>query len=331
VTITAHRTDVTGAPEASGETGVIEVRFSAIGTTAALVVTDPAAASAAEAMLRADLAELDRVCSRFRADSEIRELERTAGSPVTVSPLLAEIVDTALRAAQLTDGIVDPTVGTAMAALGYDRDFAALNVDGPPVVAVPAPGWWRISWDPRSREILLPHRISLDVGATAKALAADRAAARIAAKLRCGVLVNLGGDLAVAGPPPPRGWRVLIGDDHTHPDPDGGHGVAIASGALATSGTARRQWRRGGDLMHHILDPRTGAPAAGGWRTVSVAAASCVDANTASTASIVLGAAAPGWLTARGLPARLVTDAGDVHTVAGWPATAPAPAGMGVL
>ena len=201
MTITAHRTDVTGAPEASGETDVIEVRFSAIGTTAALVVTDPTAASAAEAMLRADLAELDRVCSRFRVDSEIRELERTAGAPVTVSPLLAQIVDTALRAAQLTDGIVDPTVGTAMAALGYDRDFAALNVDGPPVVAVPAPGWWRISWDPRSREIVLPRRICLDVGATAKALAADRAAARIAAKLRCGVLVNLGGDLAVAGPP----------------------------------------------------------------------------------------------------------------------------------
>jgi thiamine biosynthesis lipoprotein len=250
---------------------------------------------------------------------------------VTVSPLLAQIVDTALRAAQLTDGIVDPTVGTAMATLGYDRDFAALDVDGPPVVAAPAPGWWRISWDPRSREIVLPRRISLDVGATAKALAADRAAARIAAKLRCGVLVSLGGDLAVAGPPPQGGWRVLIGDDHTHPDLDGGHGVAIESGALATSGTARRQWRRGGDLMHHILDPRTGAPAAGGWRTVSVAAASCVDASTASTAAIVLGAAAPGWLTARGLPARLVTGHGDVHTVAEWPTTEDTPAGMEAL
>ncbi|HEX5346354.1 MAG TPA: FAD:protein FMN transferase [Pseudonocardiaceae bacterium] len=331
MTIAAHRTDVTGAPEASGATDVIEVRFSAIGTTAALAVTDPAAASAAETMLRADLAELDWVCSRFRADSEIRQLERTAGSPVTVSPLLAQIVDTALRTAQLTDGLVDPTVGTAMATLGYDRDFAALDVDGPAIVPVPAPGWWRISWDPRSREILLPHGISLDVGATAKALAADRAAARIAAKLRCGVLVNLGGDLAVAGPPPQGGWQVLIGDDHTHPDLDGGHGVAIESGALATSGTARRQWRRGGDLMHHILDPRTGAPAAGGWRTVSVAAASCVDANTASTTSIVLGAAAPGWLTTRGLPARLVTDDGAVHTVAGWPTTEDTPAGMGAL
>jgi thiamine biosynthesis lipoprotein len=102
VTVAADHTEITGVPEAEGITEVTEVRFSAIGTTAVLVVTATAAASAAEAMLRTDLAELDRACSRFRADSEIRQLERTAGSPVTVSPLLAEIVDTALRAAQLT-------------------------------------------------------------------------------------------------------------------------------------------------------------------------------------------------------------------------------------
>jgi thiamine biosynthesis lipoprotein len=176
---------------------------------------------------------------------------------------------------------------------------------------------------------VVPRGIILDVGATAKALAADRTAARIAEELGCGVLVNLGGDLAVAGPPPRGGWRVLIGDDHTRPDPDGGHGVTIDSGGLATSGTARRQWRRGGMRMHHILDPRTGAPAAGGWRTISVAAASCVDANTASTASVVLGAPAMGWLAGRGLPAWLVTDDGAVHTVAGWPTTVPT--GMGAL
>jgi thiamine biosynthesis lipoprotein len=223
--------------------------------------------------------------------------------------------------------MVDPTVGAATVSLGYDRDFAALDVEGPAVVPVPAPGWWRIGWDPRSRQVVVPRGIILDVGATAKALAADRTAARIAEELGCGVLVSLGGDLAVGGPPPRDGWRVLIGDDHTRPDPDGGHGVAIDSGGLATSGTARRQWRRGGMRMHHILDPRTGAPAAGGWRTISVAAASCVDANTASTASVVLGAAALGWLAGRGLPARLVTDDGVVHTVAGWPTTEPT--GMG--
>ena len=329
MTTAAHDAQATSATEVTGVADVSEVRFSAIGTTAVLLVTSPAAAAAAEATLRAELADLDRACSRFRADSEIQGLVRTAGSSVRVSPLLADILDTALRAARLTDGVVDPTVGNAMVSQGYDRDFAALESDGPAIVAVPAPGWWRIGWDPRSREVLLPRGIGLDVGATAKALAADRAAERIAEELDCGVLVSLGGDLAVAGVAPQGGWRVLVGDDHTRPDPDGGHGVAIVSGGLATSGTARRQWRRGAVRVHHIVDPRTGACAAGGWRTVSVAAASCVDANIASTASVVLGAAATGWLTERGLPARLVTDDGQVRTVAGWPTAAPA--GMGGL
>ncbi len=306
-----------------------ELSFPAIGTTATLLVTDVEVAPVAEAMLRAALAALDLACSRFRADSEIRSLQRTAGAVTTVSPLLADVLHTALRAAELTDGAVDPTVGSAMAAIGYDRDFAALPADGPAVTPVPAPGWWRVGWNPARREVLLPRGIALDVGATAKALAADRAAGRIASALRCGALVSLGGDLSVAGTAPAGGWRVLVGDDHTRPDRcgddgDGARGVTIVSGGLATSGTVRRRWRRGGAVVHHIVHPRTGAPATGGWRTVSVAAASCVDANTASTAAVVLGAAAPGWLGERGLPARLVADDGRVRTVAGWPIPTPA-------
>jgi FAD:protein FMN transferase len=301
---------------------VTEVRFPAIGTTAVALVTEPAAGPIAAAMLRADLAELDRSCSRFRADSEIRALERAAGATVTVSPLLADVLDTALRAAERTDGMVDPTVGAALAALGYDRDFGTVDADGPPVAPTPAPGWWRIGWNARCREVLVPRGTALDVGSTAKALAADRSARRIAAELGCGVLVSLGGDIAVAGPGPEGGWQVLVGDDHTRPDDDG-QGVTIISGGLATSSTTRRRWRRGGVAVHHIVDPRTGAPATGGWRTVSVAAASCVDANTASTMSVVLGAPAPGWLAERGLPARLVADDGTVRTVAGWPCAEP--------
>ena len=299
------------------------VRFSALGTTAVMLVTDPGSAATAQALLRADLEELDRACSRFRADSEILGLQRGAGTVVTVSPLLADILDAAFRAAELTDGLVDPTIGTSIAAIGYDRDFAAVAAEGPAVTPIPAPGWWRISWDHRRREILLPRGVALDVGATAKAWAADRAAGRIAETIRGGVLVSLGGDLAVAGPAPEGGWRVRVGDDHIKPDPDGGQRVAIAQGGLATSSTVRRRWRRGGVTVHHILDPRTGVPASGGWRTVSVAAGSCVDANVASTASVVLGASAPSWLIERELPARLVADDGGVRTVAGWPGTDP--------
>ena len=296
-----------------------EVRFAIWSTTALALVTDPARARAAEVLLRTGLAELDQVCNRFRADSEIRALERGAGSEVTVGPLLAEVLDVALRAADLSDGLVDPTVGATIRAIGYDRDIAAVPPDGPAVEPVPAPGWWRIGWDRSRRAVLLPRGIALDVGATAKALAADRAAATLATELGCGVLVGLGGDIAVAGPPPSGGWRIQIGDDHARPDPDGGQCVAILSGGLATSGTARRRWRRGGAAMHHIVDPRTGAPTDTGWRTVSVAAGSCVDANTASTAAIVLGTTAPAWLAGRGLPARLAAEDGTVRTVAGWP------------
>jgi thiamine biosynthesis lipoprotein len=136
-------------------------------------------------------------------------------------------------------------------------------------------------------------------------------------------MVSLGGDIAVAGQVPEGGWRIRVQDVSGHPDdpPTGPHSiVAITSGGLATSSTTARRWRRGGDLMHHILDPRTGRPASGTWRTVSVAASTCADANTASTAAIIKGQAAPQWLTGWGLPARLVATDGSVLTIGGWPA-----------
>lgn len=304
--------------------------FPVWGGTADVVVTGCGGAARAEELLRDGLAGFDRACSRFRVDSEIRELTRRAGSAVQVSAVLAEALDAAMRAAQLTDGLVDPTVGRALAELGYDRDFAELPLNGPALTPSRAPGWWRIGWDSPNRTLVLPRGVELDLGATAKALAADRAATTIAAELGGGVLVNLAGDIAVAGPPPVGGWLVAIGDDHCGPDGDtpnpdradpepDGPTVAITAGGLATSGTTRRRWRSGGDLRHHIIDPRTGDCAQQVWRTVSVAAANCVDANTASTAAIVLGVDAPRWLTARGLPARLVATDGRVQTVAGWP------------
>lgn len=298
-------------------------RFAALGTTALVCVTDSRATTAAAAQLRADLTALDVACSRFRVDSEIRALERTAGTPVAVGAVLGRVLDAALRAAELTDGAVDPTIGHAMAAAGYDRDFAQLPSDAPAARPHPVAGWWRIHWDPARQEVLLPRGIRLDVGATAKALAADEAAARIAARIGCGALVALGGDVAVAGPPPAGGWRIAVADDHADPTTSSATAtpvVTIAAGGVATSGTTRRRWRRGGEPMHHILDPRTGVPVRGSWRTVTVAAASCLDANTASTAAIVRGTAAPAWLRERDLPARLVAADGAVVTVAGWPA-----------
>ncbi|HEV7651709.1 MAG TPA: FAD:protein FMN transferase [Actinophytocola sp.] len=295
--------------------------FRALGTTAQVVVTDGRHLSAAARLLRERLAELDAACSRFRPDSEISRLHEHAGAAVEVGPLLYAALEVALTAAERTGGLVDPTVGTAVRDLGYDRDFAAVAAEtAEPVRGAPAPGWWRVRLDPVARRVVLPRGIRLDLGATAKALAADRAAAELAAETGAGVFVNLGGDLAVAGDPPAGGWRVVVGDDHATADPARDPVVTVRAGGLATSGTTRRTWRRAGRTVHHIVDPRTGDVPDPLWRTVSVAAPSCVDANTAATAAVVLGAAAPAWLAARGLPARLVGVRGRVEAVAGWPA-----------
>jgi thiamine biosynthesis lipoprotein len=98
-----------------------------------------------------------------------------------------------------------------------------------------------------------------------------------------------------------------------------GETITIASGGVATSSITVRSWRRGHEVMHHVIDPATGRPARGCWRTVSVAARSCVDANIASTAAIVFGERASSWLSSSGLPARLVTHDGRAIRVGAWP------------
>ena len=316
--------------------------WTALGMLVQLVVTAPGQLAAARELLAADLLALDLACSRFRADSElvaVANFARGASSPVTVSvsPLLAEAVAVSLRAAQLTDGDVDPTVGGALSCLGYDRDFAELasggpaEQGGPPVVASPGtggvttrviPGWRSVRVDLDRQRLTVPAGAELDLGATVKGWAADRAATRIAGELGAGVLVSLGGDTAVAGEPPAGGWRIRVQDKTGLPgEPADGatQVVTIRDGGLATSSTAARRWRRGGDVLHHILDPRTGYPAKPVWRTVSVAAVTCADANTAATAAIIRGRQALPWLSSLRLPARLVAQDGTVHALNAWP------------
>ena len=297
------------------------VEFPALGTTALMMVDDPAQLDQAQRILRVELDAIDAACSRFRADSEISVLHAHAGGECRVGPLLSAAITVALRAAEITGGLVDPTVGGAVRELGYDRDFAEVSPESalPIGPSQPAPGWWRVSWDPERSRIVLPRGILLDLGATAKALATDRAAAQIAATLGCGVLVSLGGDIAVAGQPRAEQWRIAVGEDHTQAQARPEQIVTIGPGGLATSSTTRRRWRRGGRWLHHIIDPRTGDVPDSPWRTASVAAGSCVDANTASTAALVGGRDAVGWLQSRKLPARLVDEQGRVFRIGGWP------------
>ncbi len=302
--------------------------FAVFGTTAVLLVTEPAALARARAIADAELAAVDLACSRFRPDSELSRLNKSGGELTLVSELFAALISEALRAAELTGGDVDPTCGQALAAAGYDRDFGEIRA-GDRTFAVTAravPGWRSVWLDASTPAVRLARGAQLDLGSTAKAWASDRCAGLITDTLACGVLVSLGGDIAVAGPPPGGGWRVRVTDDHAAGPEADGQTVTIRSGGLATSSTTVRAWTAGGAARHHIIDPATGEPARSPWRTVSVTAASCADANIASTAAIISGESAPGWLAQAGLPARLVRHDGTVERTPGWPASSENPA-----
>jgi len=317
------------APEVAGWT------TKALGTFASVLLTRPAALGAAREILSAELAAIDLACSRFRPDSELSALNRADGRAIRISPLFALALEVALWAAQASAGDVDPTCGRSLVRIGYDRDYAEVLAQEAPLTERPAPaaGWWCVDLDSAQLTVRVPAGVLVDLGATAKALAADMAATAIADRLGCGVLVNLGGDIAVAGRAPEGGWKVGIDDGLTaaadsEPGADpgsrgGSQGagpvVSVETGGLATSSPGVRSWRRGDLALHHILVPGTGRPAEICWAAVSVAAATCVDANTASTAAVIRGRAAPGWLANLRLPARLVRPDGSATTTGGWP------------
>jgi thiamine biosynthesis lipoprotein len=244
---------------------------------------------------------------------------------VRVGERLLEALAVALRAAELTAGDVDPTLGRALELSGYDRDRLLLQPprgesEPPRTIAVrPLSGWRSVTIDRARSTVRIPNGVRLDLGATAKAWAADRAAASAARAAGCGVLVGVGGDIATDGPAPAGGWRIRVTDDHRSDPSAQGQTVSILSGGLATSSTTARRWSHDGHTMHHIIDPSTQAPAVTIWRTVSVAAASCTDANIATTAALVRSNAAAAWLERLGLPARLLDRAGNVTTVGSWP------------
>ncbi|MCW2673415.1 MAG: thiamine biosynthesis protein [Frankiales bacterium] len=293
---------------AAAEQGLQSAAWRALGTGVQLVVTDHL--DDARAAVEQVLADVDLAASRFREDSEISRLP--IGQWTTVSPLLARLLTVARDAAEWTDGLVDPTVGTSLRDLGYDRTYTTI-VQGTPLTVVRRPVGWR-ALEVDGDRVRAPE--GLDLGATAKAVAADLCAAAAGA-VSAAALVGLGGDLATAGD---RSWPVLVRDTSDYDETDEDGQVVDLTGALATSGTRARHWNRGGRLVHHLLDPRTGLPTEGPWQTVSVVAATCALANTASTAAIVAGEPAEQWLRERGFSARLVNDDGTVTTVGDWPA-----------
>jgi len=295
--------------------------FRALGTTATVVVQDADAADTAQGMLAAELEAIDLACSRFRDDSELEMVHAKAGGPVEVSELLFEALSVAVDAAERTGGAVDPTIGNAIAALGYDADLEEVQArpPTPPRALGPVAGYLHVQLNPSTRSVRIPRGVRLDLGSTAKALAADRAAARIANGIGSGTLVSLGGDVAVAGPAPMSGWAVGIAQESSTPAGLVDQVVAITHGGLASSATSVRAWTVGDRQVHHIVDPRTGDCVAPYWVLVSATGASCVQANLVTTAAIVWGEQALGKLAGFDQSLRLVRYDGRVFTVHGWP------------
>lgn len=297
------------------------VSFRAISTTNTVLTTEPRAAAPAGRIVRSYLAELDRAVSRFRSDSEVSLLAaraRTRAASAFVSPVFADHLATALRMARVTGGLVDPTVGSAVAASGYDADIDAVRARRFPTAdtrRAAVPGWRAVRFSSATRRVAVPRGTLLDLGATAKAYAADVLAARLLAELPGGFLVDLGGDIAVAGETPAGGWQVGV------EDASGAvlQVVASTGQAVATSSTRLRRWASTTGERHHIIDPRTGLTAPGTWAQVTTTAATAVEANAAATAAIVLGPDAPLWLEDQGIAARLDRLDGTVTTTPGWP------------
>lgn len=251
-------------------------------------------ASAVElAGIRALFEERDAVFSRFRPDSELNRVNATAGATL-VSPLFARMVETALWARKATGGLVDPTVGAALEAAGYDRDFAELEPSDESV-ATATPGSVALY----GRVLVVRGR--LDLNGVVKAATVDDAV-----RLLSGPgFVSAGGDVGANAP--------------LDVELPGGGSVRLFAGGLATSGRTKRHWLRGGEEQHHLIDPATGRPSTSPWEEVTVCGATCLAADVATKAAFLLGDDGPDWLDERELPGRfLATD--RIHENATWSA-----------
>src|SRR5450759_247231 len=240
----------------------------ALGGSLRVIVTRPGALRAAKAAVDEVVAAMDQAASRFLEDSELSRLNASPERNVTVSPLLAQAIAAALRGAELSGGALDPTIGSAIRLAGYDADFALVPVDGDRIhlVAEQIPGWRVVHLEPSSRTVRLPRGVEIDLGATAKALASDLAAAAASRALDgAGVLVSLGGDIAVAGEAPLQGWSIQTSDDSAAPIDDTAETISITSGGIATSSTTVRRWTRGGVVLHHLVDLDGNVHRVAGW------------------------------------------------------------------
>lgn len=265
--------------------------------------------------------EVEGRLSRFREDSELSRLNRSAGrGEVAVSPLLCRVLGAALAAARQTDGIFDPTLLTHLHRAGYDRSFELLAetgwADTPPSTHSPSGGWQQIVIHPARETVSLPAGVAVDLGGIAKGWTVDRAGELLAAWGPG--LVDAGGDIRATGRPGGEVWPVAVADPF-HRERDL-LTLRLDDCALATSSIGKRSWQRNGERFHHLIDPRTGTSAAGDLHTVTVLAGRAAEAEVAAKTCLILGrAAGREWLIAQGHSALMIERSGRCHRLGPLP------------
>ncbi|MCY0877401.1 MAG: FAD:protein FMN transferase [Firmicutes bacterium] len=258
----------------------------------------------------------ESVLSRFRLDSELSRVNRSAGREVSVSELFWCVLEAAFQAAQATDGWFDFAMGRHLQALGYDVSWEAMARTGERgIVAAPLipRAWELVQLNSDRRTVRVPDGVQLDFGGIAKGMAVDAAVEDLRAAGIVPVMVNAGGDLAVSGVPPEGAWPVAVGRDS---EPT----VALHYGALATSGTTRRQWIRGGRTYHHLLDPHTGYPSDSPVIRATVWAPTAREAEVLAKVALLRGwQEGAEFLRRMGAAGELEHEDGRIQAVGGWP------------
>lgn len=260
--------------------------------------------------------------SRFRPDSELNRLAAYSGVPVVVSRDTFMLVERAVRGWEETGGRYDPTVGDAVSAIGYDRSFELLGdrvEDRGPRAAVPrVPGCSGIELDEVVRAVTLPPGVSIDPGGIGKGLAGDMVVAELLDSGASGVLVDIGGDLRVAGEPPDgQAWLIAIEDPRDTARELAR--VALLDGAVLTTSRAWRSWSAGGREVHHVVDPATGDASGSDVMSATVVAGEGWWGEVLAKAAFVAGAEEGAALVAAaGATGVLVATSGVVHEIEGF-------------
>jgi len=292
-------------------------RFSVWGVTGSVTVAKDEALDFAIERLDHWLGEVDAAVNRFIPNSELSRLNASHGEALNYSPTFDLCLTTALAAYEQTQGACSPTVLPSLLALGYDRDFYEIESDQAIALSPtqPALGLDAIVIDREAKTVRLLDDCQLDFGATAKALTCDLIANEVAPV--SGVVVEIGGDVAVRGEGPDGLWAIGVSDSLQATEND--LRLGLSNAGVATSSRVIRAWRAGGKPQNHIINPFSGDCANGPYGSASVVAASCAEANSFSTAALVWGEEASYYIAQAGLAARLVRINGTIDLVGAWP------------